>query len=171
VREPDTGREVRYGDIFMQNEVEQSRYNFQHSDPATLFALFEKYEGECARLCDAGEIEAGVSLVLPAYDYCVLSSHAFNLLDARGAISVTERQRYILRIRTLARRCAEAFLRERRRLGYPLLGEHGRAVADEERRALDAAAAADEQKAKERARKGGGKKKAKGDDAAAREDA
>jgi len=140
VKEPETGREVRYGDVFMQNEVEQSRYNFEHSDAKMLFALFDHFENESRRLCEEGE-KSGTSLVLPAYDYCILSSHAFNLLDARGAISVTERQRYILRVRTLARRCAEAFLTERRRLGYPLLGERGRAIADAELKAAAAEAA------------------------------
>lgn len=94
---------VSYGDVFLRNEVEQSKYNFEESDPEVLFDTFRKHFDQCARLCDAG-------LALPAYDYCILTSHAFNLLDARGAISVAERQQYIRRIRELACRCAETWV-------------------------------------------------------------
>jgi glycyl-tRNA synthetase alpha chain len=107
-------RDVTYGQIRHQGEVEFSRFHFELSDPALNFDLFDKYEVECRRL-----IEAGV--VLPAYDYCMKASHAFNILDARGAISVTERQRFIGRVRGMARACAEAFVTARARRGFPLL--------------------------------------------------
>ncbi|RME43177.1 MAG: glycine--tRNA ligase subunit alpha [Deltaproteobacteria bacterium] len=107
---------ITYGDVFHQNEVEQSRYNFDVSDPEFLSTLFDLYEKEAGRLCDR-------ELILPAYDYCLKCSHVFNLLDARGAISVTERMGYILRVRNLTRRCAEAYLASRERLGFPLLRE------------------------------------------------
>jgi glycyl-tRNA synthetase alpha chain len=94
---------VTYRDVFHQNEVEQSKYNFEHSDAEALFQAFNMYFAECLRLAERG-------LVLPAYDYCILTSHAFNLLDARGAISVAERQEYIRRIRELACGCAEAWV-------------------------------------------------------------
>jgi len=94
---------VTYRDVFHQNEVEQSRYNFEESDADALFRAFNMYFAESLRL-------AALGLVLPAYDYCILTSHAFNLLDARGAISVAERQEYIRRIRELACNCAEAWV-------------------------------------------------------------
>jgi len=96
---------VRYGEVFHRNEVEQSKYNFEHSDPDKLFELFNTYFAECERLCDLG-------LALPAYDQAVATSHAFNLLDARGAISVAERQQYIRRIRDLTCRCAETWVEQ-----------------------------------------------------------
>jgi glycyl-tRNA synthetase alpha chain len=105
---------VTYGDVYHQNEVEQSTYNFEVSDAPMLFELFNKYEAECKRCLDR-------KLTLPAYDYCLKCSHTFNLLDARGAISVTERVSYILRVRELARRCAEGWLAARERLGFPLI--------------------------------------------------
>ena len=105
---------ISYGDVFHQNEVEQSRYNFDLSDPDLLFTLFDLYEKEASRLCER-------ELILPAYDCCLKCSHLFNLLDARGAISVTERMGYILRVRNLTRRCAEGYLAARERLGFPLL--------------------------------------------------
>ena len=105
---------ITYGDVFHQNEVEQSRYNFELADTAALFALFESYESEAKRVLATGN-------VLPAYDWVLKCSHAFNLLDARGAISVTERTGYIGRVRTLARRTAEAYLASREALGFPLL--------------------------------------------------
>jgi len=105
---------VKYGDIHHQSEVEFSHYNFEEADTAMLFQLFDMYEKESLRLSEAG-------LVLPAYDYCLKCSHAFNMLDARGAISVTERTGYIGRVRNLARRCARGYLALREEKGFPLL--------------------------------------------------
>jgi len=105
---------IKYGDVHHQQEVEQSTYNFEKADVLVLFDLFNKYEAESMR-----QIEGG--LVLPAYEYCLKCSHSFNLLDARGAISVTERTGYIARIRNLARMSAEAYLKQREDMGYPLL--------------------------------------------------
>jgi len=105
---------VRYREVFHRNEVEQSEYAQRVSDPALLFQLFGQYEAECKRVL-------GLKLPLAAYDYCLKCSHAFNLLDARGAISVTERAAYIGRVRQLARGCAEEYLAMREALGYPLL--------------------------------------------------
>ena len=95
---------VTYGDIYRQSEIEHCHYNFEAASTASLFKQFELYEAESAQLSDRG-------LVAPAYDQCLKCSHTFNLLDARGAISVTERMAYILRIRKLARRCAEEYLK------------------------------------------------------------
>ncbi len=106
-------RTVTYGDVYKQNEVEQSAYNFEHADSAALFQRFAVAEGECKHLIEQG-------LPLPAYERVLQASHAFNLLDARGAISVTERQAYLLRVRTLARLCAEAYYAAREKLGFPL---------------------------------------------------
>lgn len=92
-----------YGDVFLRNEQQFSAYNFEIADVDMLQTLFRTYEGECVRTLDA-------SKVLPAYDYVLKCSHVFNLLDARGAISVTERQGYILRVRTLAKRCCDAYV-------------------------------------------------------------
>jgi len=108
------GGRVTYGDVFHQNEVEMSAYNFEHADVESLFAWFDTCERECRRLLELG-------LALPAYEQVLKASHTFNLLDARHAISVTERQRYILRVRALARAVAEAYLASRERLGFPLL--------------------------------------------------
>ena len=105
---------VTYGDIYHQNEVEMSTYNFEHADTTILFEWFNRCEGEATRLIE-------LKLPLPAYEMMVKASHTFNLLDARRAISVTERQRYILRVRTLARQIAESYLAEREVLGFPLL--------------------------------------------------
>lgn len=105
---------VTYGDVFHQNEVEQSRYNFEVADTELLFSLFEQFGAEAARLLTE-------ELVLPAYDLVLKCSHVFNLLDARGAISVTERTKYIARVRQLARECAAAYVAGRERLGFPLL--------------------------------------------------
>ncbi|HHQ42155.1 MAG TPA: glycine--tRNA ligase subunit alpha [Chromatiales bacterium] len=105
---------VTYGDVFHQNEVEMSAYNFEHADVESLFAWFDTCERECRRLLELG-------LALPAYEQVLKASHTFNLLDARHAISVTERQRYILRVRALARAVAEAYLASRERLGFPML--------------------------------------------------
>ncbi|MBI4508612.1 MAG: glycine--tRNA ligase subunit alpha [Deltaproteobacteria bacterium] len=105
---------VKYGQVHHQSEVEYSKFNFEHASTALHFDLFDKFEAECKRLLSA-------SLVLPAYDYCMKCSHVFNILDARGAISVTERQRFIGRVRAIAKGCAEGYVRERARLGFPLL--------------------------------------------------
>ena len=104
---------VTYGDVFHQNEVEMSRYNFEEADITQLFASFDHYESEAARLIER-------SLPLPAYEMVMKASHAFNLLDARHAISVTERQRFILRVRTLSRSVAQAYFDARAALGFPL---------------------------------------------------
>ena len=107
---------VTYGDVFHQNEVEQSGYNFEYANTDFLFKLFDESESQSQKLIEA-------KLVLPAYEQVVKASHAFNLLDARSAISVTERQRYILRVRTLARAVAQAYYDSRARLGFPLAPE------------------------------------------------
>ncbi len=104
---------VTYGDVYLQNEREQSRYNFEEADVESLFAQFETFEKEALRLVEAG-------LALPAYEMTMKASHAFNLLDARHAISVTERQGYILRVRTMARAAAQAYYESREALGFPL---------------------------------------------------
>jgi len=105
---------VTYGDVFHQNEVEQSAYNFEHADVQTLFASFESAERDCARLTD-------LELPLPAYEHVLRGSHVFNLLDARHALSVTERQGYILRVRAMARQVAQSYQARREAMGYPLL--------------------------------------------------
>jgi len=105
---------ITYGDIRHQAEVEHSTYNFEQADVKMLLALFDMYEAEGQRIL-------GNSLVLPAYEYCLKCSHTFNLLDARGAISVTERTGYIGRVRNLARGCGEAYLEQRKVMGFPLL--------------------------------------------------
>ena len=105
---------VSYGDVYHQNEVEQSRYNFELSNTEMLFRQFGEFEGEAARLVEA-------KCVLPAYEMVMKSSHTFNLLDARGAISVTERAAYIARVRALARAVAQAYYESRERLGFPML--------------------------------------------------
>ncbi len=106
---------LTYGEMFHQDEVQFSRYNFDAADVATQLELFDACEAECRRCLEA-------ELVLPAYDYVLKCSHAFNLLDARGAISVAERTSYIGRVRGLARGVAEGYLALRERLGHPLLG-------------------------------------------------
>src|SRR5436190_1961451 len=103
---------VRYGDVYHQNEVEQSHYNFEHADVAALARWFEVCEAEAQKL-------VGHGLALPAYEQVCKASHAFNLLDARRAIGVTERQRYILRVRALAKAVAETYYAGRERLGFP----------------------------------------------------
>lgn len=107
---------VTYGDVFHQNEVEQSTYNFEHADVAKMFELFDFYETQADKL-------VALSLPLPAYEMVLKASHTFNLLDARGAISVTERQRFILRVRTLARKVAQSYVEARAKLGFPLADE------------------------------------------------
>lgn len=107
---------VKYGDIFYQPEVEHSIYSFEQSDQEMLFDLFTKYEGEALKLIKEG-------LIHPAYDYVLKCSHTFNLLDARSAVSATERPEYLKKIRNLARSIAKAYLTKREELGFPLL-EH-----------------------------------------------
>jgi glycyl-tRNA synthetase alpha chain len=107
---------VTYGDVFHQNEVEMSTYNFEHANTDILFANFDNFEAESQRMIDKG-------LPLPAYELVLKASHTFNMLDARHAISVTERQRFILRIRTLARAVAKRYLESRQELGFPLAPE------------------------------------------------
>ena len=104
-------RKVTYGDVFRQAEQEYSRYNFEAADTEMLFRHFKDAEDECKRLLQIGDKGARNELALPAYDQCIKASHVFNLLDARGVISVTERQSYILRVRELAKACGEAWLR------------------------------------------------------------
>ena len=106
----DGARKVTYGDVFLQAEQEYSRYNFEAADTEMLFRHFKDVEEECKRLLTAGTKDERNELALPAYDQCIKASHVFNLLDARGVISVTERQSYILRVRELARACGEAWL-------------------------------------------------------------
>lgn len=108
---------IKYGDIHHETEVQFSRYNFEESDVAMLNTTFQAYEAECKRLLANTEKR----WTLPAYDYCIKSSHLFNLLDARGAISVAERTGYIARVRALARQCAERYIEERAAMGNPLL--------------------------------------------------
>lgn len=103
-----------YGDVFHQNEFEQSTYNFELADTALLFDLFDKYEKEAVHVIELGYVH-------PAYDYVLKCSHTFNLLDSRGAISVSERTAFISRVRNLARLCAQCYLKQREELGYPLL--------------------------------------------------
>jgi glycyl-tRNA synthetase alpha chain len=107
---------VTYGDVFHQNEVEMSAFNFEHADADMLFQHFDESEQQCQYLIDK-------QLVLPAYEMVLKASHTFNLLDARSAISVTERQRFILRVRTMARSVAQAYYDSRARLGFPLAPE------------------------------------------------
>ncbi len=107
---------ITYGDVFHQNEVEQSAYNFDQADTESLFGWFDTCERESQRLIGQG-------LPLPAYEQVLKASHTFNLLDARHAISVTERQRYILRVRTLSREVAKAYYEAREKLGFPMLRE------------------------------------------------
>ncbi|MBE3553932.1 MAG: glycine--tRNA ligase subunit alpha [Thermicanus sp.] len=107
---------VTYGDVFHQPEYEHSKYSFELSEPELLFQLFSMYEQEALRSLEA-------NLVFPAYDYVLKCSHTFNLMEARGAISVTERTGYIARVRNLARECARIYYKERERLGFPMLSE------------------------------------------------
>ena len=107
---------VTYGDVFHQNEVEMSAFNFDHARVDFLFNCFDTYEQECQKLIEA-------NLPLPAYEMVLKASHTFNLLDARHAISVTERQRYILRVRNLSKSVAEAYYQRRESLGFPMLSK------------------------------------------------
>jgi len=106
--------EITYGDVHHETEVEFSKYNFDLSDAQMHFNLFDTFEKESLKLLKEG-------LVLPAYDFCLKCSHSFNMLDARGAISVTERTQYIARVRNLARKCAAEYLKLREEMGFPLL--------------------------------------------------
>jgi len=108
--------DVTYGDVHHRGEVEHSIYNFDEADVGMLFKLFEMYEAESRRLVEKG-------LVLPAYDYVLKCSHTFNLLDARGAISVAERTSFIGRVRELASACCRAYVRQREEMGFPLMGK------------------------------------------------
>jgi glycyl-tRNA synthetase alpha chain len=108
------GTPVTYGDVFLQNEREQSAYNFEHANVEELFHRFDACEAEALKLVELG-------LPLPAYDQVCKASHSFNLLDARRAISVTERQRYILRVRNLSKAVAESYHAQREKLGFPVL--------------------------------------------------
>ena len=105
---------ITYGEIHHEDEVQFSKYNFEHSDPEMLINLFNMYENECGKLIEN-------DLPLAAYEYCLKSSHTFNLLDARGAVGVAERASYIGRVRNLANLCASSYLKDRERLGFPLL--------------------------------------------------
>jgi glycyl-tRNA synthetase alpha chain len=111
---------VRYGEIYKRAEWEWSTYNFEEADVAAHFAAFDHSEAEANRLLARSE-DPKEKLVLPAYDFVIKAAHAFNVLDARGAIGVTERQRFILRVRTLARAVAQAWMAQREALGFPLL--------------------------------------------------
>ena len=106
---------VLYGDVFLEPEREFSIYNFEESDPAMFRDLFNVFEREGEKLV------RGRGLIFPSYDYCLKCSHIFNLLDARGAISVTERANYIARVRNLAKACAGVYVKKREELGFPLL--------------------------------------------------
>ncbi len=105
---------VKYGDIYHMPEVEFSKFNFELANTDLMFKLFDSFESECIRLQKAGVVQ-------PAYEYCLKCSHAFNLLDARGVLSVTERTGYIARVRNLAKACARAYLKQREEMGFPLL--------------------------------------------------
>ena len=109
---------VTYGDLFHDSEIQFSRYHFEAADIAMIRTMFDACEAECRTLLEK-------ELVLPAYDYCMKSSHLFNVLDARGALSVAERTGYIGRVRGLARGCADAYVERRQRLGFPLLAGSG----------------------------------------------
>ena len=105
---------LKYGDIYLQNEIEQSKYNFEYSDAERLFSLFDAYQKEVDNCINA-------ELVLPAYDYVLKCSHTFNLLDARGVISKDERINFINRVRTMASAVANLYVKQREKLGFPLL--------------------------------------------------
>lgn len=126
----DWAGKVKYGDVHLQGEIEHSHYNFEIADTDMLFQLFAMYEAEAGRILDKG-------FVLPAYDYVLKSSHTFNLLDARNAISVTERTGYISRVRALACRCAAAYRAQREAMNFPLSGKFDMTTGnyfDEDRR-------------------------------------
>ena len=108
-------KDILYGDVFLEPEKEFSIFNFEESDPVMLKTFFDACEREGEKLVK------GRGLIFPAYDFCLKCSHIFNLLDARGAISVTERANYIGRVRSLAKMCAEIYVRKREEMGFPLL--------------------------------------------------
>lgn len=108
--------DITYGDIFKKAEIEHSIYSFEEADASLLFSLFDSYEGEAKRIIEK-------DIVLPAYDYVLKCSHVFNVLDARGAISVTERTGFISRVRNLARLVAQSYIKQREEMGYPLLNK------------------------------------------------
>jgi glycyl-tRNA synthetase alpha chain len=114
----DWGGGLKYGDVHHQTEVECSIYNFEEADTGMMLQLFDIYEKECLRLVEK-------QLVYPAYDYVLKCSHSFNMLDARGAISVTERAHYIGRVRNLSKLCAELYVAQREKMGFPLLKGKG----------------------------------------------
>jgi glycyl-tRNA synthetase alpha chain len=124
-------RNVTYGQLRRPWEVEYSTYQFEELRPEIAFSNFDSHEAECVRLLARRAGGAPAPLVLPAYEFCMKASHAFNCLDARGAISVTERARFIGRVRGMARACAETYVGARAALGFPLLPRHlqDRAVA------------------------------------------
>ncbi len=109
-------KDILYGDVYLENEREFSTYNFEVADSDMLRRLFDQYEAESQKISRSRE------LALPAYDYCLTCSHVFNLLDARGALSVAERTNYIARVRNLAKLCAELYVKKREELGFPLSG-------------------------------------------------
>ena len=109
-------KDIKYGDVYRQNEIDYSHYNFEVADTEMLYYLFDSYEKEANRVLEKG-------LVQPAYDYALKCSHTFNLLDARGAVSVTERQSFIARVRQLAKGCALSYVKQREELGFPLIKE------------------------------------------------
>jgi glycyl-tRNA synthetase alpha chain len=131
--------DIRYGDLWKRFEWEWSTYNFEQADVELHLRLFEDFEQQCTRLLGLSEKKGKGGklqferaplerLVMPAYDCVIKCSHLFNVLDARGAISVTERQRYIARVRNLARACGESWYAQREALGFPLLQDHARAA-------------------------------------------
>jgi len=107
-------KDIKYGEVHHAGEVEFSKYNFDYADTELLSRQFDEYKKESIRLNKLG-------LVLPSYEFCLKCSHTFNLLDSRGVLSVTERTGYIARVRNLARLCAEAYLKQREAMGFPLL--------------------------------------------------
>ena len=125
IMEIEWGDGITWGELYLQAEREFSAFHFERADVPFYFEIFERYQGEAVKMLEAG-------LILPAYDYVIKCSHIFNVLDARGAISVSERTSYIAKIRDLARRTAESYVEERRRQGFPLLGSG--AVRGKERR-------------------------------------
>lgn len=112
-------KDVSYADVHLQAEIESSHYNFDEADVPLLFRHFDEYEAEGLRLLEK-------KLVMPGYDFCMKCAHTFNVLDARGAISVTERQKYILRVRKMARLAASAYVEKRAEAGFPLLKDPAR---------------------------------------------
>ena len=117
--------DLTYGDVFLQNEIEQSAYNFEHSDAKFLLSAFESYEKQASSLVSK-------SLALPAYEQVLKAAHTFNLLDARGVISVTERADYIAKIRKISREVAASYLDSRKKRGFPLADPiHAKEVTDQ----------------------------------------